>query len=239
MERPSELQFKRMRKAFSENRVDLISGDFEKKVPALEFEKEVFRHAEVFIVEHDWASAFETANLKNDVVRLPYDVCAFEFKFSGRAIVALATQFETDIVFAACVESEDTWLVTDGVRLVCYPEHQEREDALGECMKTISRQILAVCVALDAEVARTEIKREPHKSEHGSNNYAVGRPYHVVRLANRGPRPLNPSEGESGHRVRLHFRRGHWRHLPNHKVWINWMLVGDPDLGFVDKHYRL
>jgi hypothetical protein len=33
--------------------------------------------------------------------------------------------------------------------------------------------------------------------------------------------------------------RGHWRHYERHKTWIKWTLVGDPDLGFVDKHYRL
>jgi hypothetical protein len=38
---------------------------------------------------------------------------------------------------------------------------------------------------------------------------------------------------------RLHFRRGHYRHYPNHKLWIRWCLVGNPDLGFIDADYRL
>lgn len=37
----------------------------------------------------------------------------------------------------------------------------------------------------------------------------------------------------------LHFRRGHWRHYGEYKTWIKWMLVGDPELGFVDKMYKL
>lgn len=37
----------------------------------------------------------------------------------------------------------------------------------------------------------------------------------------------------------MHFRRGHWRHYQDHRTWIKWCLVGDPDLGFVDKHYKL
>jgi len=33
----------------------------------------------------------------------------------------------------------------------------------------------------------------------------------------------------------------HWfdSHLEFVKTWIRWMLVGDPDLGFIDKHYRV
>lgn len=51
------------------------------------------------------------------------------------------------------------------------------------------------------------------------------------------------------------MRRGHYRHYSNpdagsikyvndggfwlSKDWINWMLVGDPDVGIVEKEYRL
>lgn len=64
--------------------------------------------------------------------------------------------------------------------------------------------------------------------------------YHVVMLAHRRRlEPLPRDPGAEVTRKRLHFRRGHWRHYANHKTWIKWMLVGDPDLGFVDKEYRL
>jgi hypothetical protein len=39
-------------------------------------------------------------------------------------------------------------------------------------------------------------------------------------------------------RKRLHLRRGHWRHFATYRTWIKWMMVGNPDLGFVDKEYR-
>ena len=46
--------------------------------------------------------------------------------------------------------------------------------------------------------------------------------------------------GTGTHRSpRLHFRRGHWRHYEDHKTWIRWQMVGNPDLGFVEKQYRL
>ena len=44
-------------------------------------------------------------------------------------------------------------------------------------------------------------------------------------------------EPETG--KRLHFVRGHWRRYEEHKTWIRWRLRGDPDLGFIDKSYRI
>lgn len=38
---------------------------------------------------------------------------------------------------------------------------------------------------------------------------------------------------------RLHWRRGHWRHLATGKVWVRRCLVGDPARGFVEKDYRI
>lgn len=36
-----------------------------------------------------------------------------------------------------------------------------------------------------------------------------------------------------------HIDRAIWRRFETHKTWIKWTLVGDPDLGFIEKHYRL
>jgi hypothetical protein len=63
-----------------------------------------------------------------------------------------------------------------------------------------------------------------------------------VSLARRAAR-LEAREDDGlqvpGPKRRLHFRRGHFRHFDGWKTWVNWCLVGDPDLGFVDKHYKL
>jgi hypothetical protein len=80
------------------------------------------------------------------------------------------------------------------------------------------------------------------------------RSYNVVRL-HRKHTVRSECTTPTGRRVRCHYRRGHWRHyeLPSSgaeqvvdkdgilrsRTWINWMLVGDIDLGFVDKEYRL
>lgn len=75
-----------------------------------------------------------------------------------------------------------------------------------------------------------------------------------VSLARRNRRAYGGNGQDTGVHYRLHFRRGHWSHYSNpgageiqftdegylrSKSWINWMLVGDPDPGFVDKHYKL
>lgn len=67
----------------------------------------------------------------------------------------------------------------------------------------------------------------------------IEKAHHVISLANRRNRPAALGGDGSSRRRRLHFRRGHWRHFETHKTWIKWMLVGDPDLGFVEKEYRL
>ena len=41
-----------------------------------------------FIIEHDWAAAFDGAeDFEDGAVRMPYDVMMFEFRFSGRSVL--------------------------------------------------------------------------------------------------------------------------------------------------------
>ncbi len=109
-------------------------------------------------------------------------------------------------------------------------------------MTFVGSQIRALSIALDAEVAIKEVTRAPNKLNRVREKAErVPVPNHyVVSLAKRSrAAPMAVShEGEHGKR-RLHFRRGHWRHFETHKTWIRWMLVGNPDLGFVDKEYRV
>lgn len=239
IERPEGPSFRRMRKAVADGNTIYMDNDPESETPAYEFEKEVFRFAEVLLIEHDWAGALQSADVENAVVKLPYEVCAFEFRFSGRAVIALATQLETDIVFSPAIECGDRWLLTGGVT----PTRGiiDSGDGWSWLFDTLGAQVRAACIALDAEVAKSEAVREPYTGSPGKNSYHPPKAYHVVSLAHRRARPLAApgTETEIGRRVRLHFRRGHWRHFVDHKTWIRWMLVGDPDLGFVDKHYKL
>lgn len=238
IERPDGPSFRKLRKAVAEGRTAYLGKDPMATAPALDFEKEVFRHAEILVIEHDWAAAFSGSNIESATIRLPYDVCAFEFKFAGRAVIAFAIQADTDILFCPAICCGDLWIMTDFVFPLDFDPTDERTSCMIELLGELSEQIKAACIALDAEVAEATTVREAHSGS-GSGSSQPLKAHHVVSLANRRARPAALGGDGSGRRRRLHFRRGHWRHFETHKTWIKWMLVGDPDLGFVEKEYRL
>jgi hypothetical protein len=213
----------------------------------VDYEKEYLRLAEVFVVQHDWAAAFSHADdMKAAPFKLPYETCAFEFRISGRSVIALATEVDERIAFTPATHTSHGWFIPGFVYFQegdLWIENQEKydfKDSFEKIVPMIGDQIRAICIALDAEVATTTLTREPHSGQHNKNSYTVSKPYHVVSLARRARAvALESSVAPIGRKKRLHFRRGHWRHFSKFKTWIRWCLVGDPDLGFVDKEYRL
>jgi hypothetical protein len=238
LERPDGPAFRDLRRAISQDE-NLWYYDEKSGAPSesAALEKEVFRHAEVFVVEHDWASAFASSDMQGAPFKLPYDVCAFEFRLSGRPVIALATHLETKVFFSLAFGGPDGWLLPDYSIEVSDPPPLVGRP-MADIYARVGDQIRAICIALEAEVARSDVQREPYAGT-GKNTFSAARSYHVVSLARRAARPLAAPGNATGRRVRLHFRRGHWRHFETHKTWIKWMLVGDPELGFIDKHYRL
>jgi len=187
-----------------------------------------------FVVEHDWAAAFHGAEglTHQAQVRLPYPLCVFEFVISERRVAIIANEFRDDIYrLMPALESKHGWTFLNF-----------STPYLSAVKDLVEKSIHAICVALEAEVAETEVVRAPHKLNRARDRRgkALVPEYRVVRLARRTRVAPLPEVSQESHRgVRLHFRRGHWRHFDSHKTWIKWTLVGDPDLGFVDKHYRL
>lgn len=188
--------------------------------------------AHVFLVKHDWAKAFDGAVGVSDEWKLPYDLCVFEFVISGHPVIVIAMSKEVakdDPSQRACafIEINNEWATLGNLQPTC--PH----------LVFAWNQIRAICIALDAEVAVSSVERAPLRLN--ENRVRKGkspiRDYHVVDLSHRR-RVIGPGT-ETGTRKRLHFRRGHWRHFEQHKTWIKWMLVGDPDLGFVAKDYSL
>lgn len=189
-----------------------------------------------FLVEHDWRAAFSKAEqfeAVDDDVKLPFDFCMFEFRVSGHHICIYRTEGG---VVGWFVEVRSGWVFGDVSEIVTH--WRARHD---ELHLLLHGQIRAVCIALDAEVAERETVRAPEKLQR-SRIKRGKKPlsdYHVVRLTRRTRAAPLESDGEpTGRHTRLHFVRGHWRHFENHKTWIAWHLRGDPDLGFIDKHYR-
>lgn len=205
-----------------------------------------FARAQMLVIEHDWAGAMAKADLDAEF-RLPYDYVAFEMKIGGRPIVAEAmTNDDGEVTFCPNVKGPLGWLVPG------FATWKNGRWMIGNTGKPVSGfeafdvlalyigdQLRACCIALDAEVATTTAVRAHHRSNQPRGQATALRSYHVVSLARRTRAiPLSEPESTGQHR-RMHFRRGHWRHYESHKTWIKWMLVGDPDLGFVDKHYKL
>jgi len=193
----------------------------------------------VFIVEHDWAAAFKGAGEYDDTspFRLPYEHCMFEFSIRGRRVIVDAVENAeryADCDMAVFVELRTSvrvgWLAVDPV-----------DPAYIDMSKLALEQVRAICVSLEAQVAEAEAVRVPDKLRKARERSGKLPPFdhHVVRLHRRVRTARYEGEHVAGARRRLHFRRGHWRHYETHRTWIKWMLVGDPDLGFVDKEYRL
>lgn len=193
---------------------------------------------QVFLIEHDWGAAFSgAADYADGEYRLPFESCCFEMRLSGRRLMAV----ESEQGRLIAIQAERFWVVYPPVHLRGEAEDDEQEH-LRALSKLVETQVRAVCVALEAEVAMADVVRAPYKLNAARER--KGQPpiadYHVVSLTRRQRATPLPSGREPEHgKVRLHFRRGHWRHYENHKTWIKWNLVGNPDLGFINKHYRL
>lgn len=211
--------------------------------------------AKVFLVQHDWAGAF--ANAKGDDVgkanewRTPSDTTIFEFVLSGKHVCTYVASFDgmPDILIPF-FETRVGWGILYPFDLrsgIWKPFKTQATKDIGDWGKPfdlIFNQIRAMAIALDAEVVDANVVHAPYKLNQARQK--AGKlplyDYHEVSLTNRrrsAPLPLGMRDTIEYTKKRLHFRRGHWRHFENRKTWIRWMLVGNPDLGFVDKHYKV
>ncbi len=186
---------------------------------------------QIMLVEHDWAKAFAGAtDFDEGEFPLPYERCVFEFRLSGRRALVLLHHHQHIVITEI---GAGHWMATE--------ESDLADLKNGNRYGCLYDNIRAICIALDAEVAVTSVTRAPHRLNIAREKQ--GKPpindYHVINLARRSRvEALPASEHEARWHPRLHFRRGHWRHFTDHKTWIKWMLVGNPDLGFIDKEYR-
>jgi hypothetical protein len=218
----------KMKEAMAQERV-IDGGDKDNPAPISE---SIMNLQHTFVVKHNWAAAFEKAREFGGEFRLPYDVCTFEFRLSGRTVILFCLQSETEQMFTSFIEAQNHWYA---------PPFEKDKDECETWAKFLWDQVRAICIALDAEVATHTVIRAPYKLN--EKREKQGKPklldFHVVDLARRH-RVANPSGtmGGGGHK-RLHFRRGHWRHFETSKTWVKWCLVGNPDLGFIQKQYRL
>lgn len=194
----------------------------------------------VFLVEHEWEKAFDGAtDFADGEWHAPFDRCAFEFQVSGRRFIVLVDNSRP----VGCLMhiADKSWTFGADEEM----QGSGNGDPVSELYDRLVSIARAMCIALDAQVVVTEVVRAPYRLN--DSREKQGKPpindYHTVNLARRSRVSPLPDEfadhnDNAKWHPRLHFRRGHWRHLQNHKTWVRWTLVGDPDLGFIDKHYR-
>lgn len=129
-----------------------------------------------------------------------------------------------------------------------------------ELMEFLVEQVKAICVMLDARIAEVSVVEQP-KSLNAKRAKSGKSPlfdYRVVDLAKKYHRSAGSPTVPGSVRQRCHLRRGHWVHADQRprvdahrtdqrwqqhdgkwRTWVNWYLAGDPDLGFVEKEYKL
>lgn len=208
-----------------------------------------YEERQIIVVEHDWLSAFKDA-LRHEELSdfvLPFPLTVFELNLGGTIAIVHARMGEDhalklDYAFDC---GDGFWASPPG-----------DVKPTGVVYDTIYAHIKAICIALDSEVAVHEHRSAP--SALNVKRAKIGKPpleeFRIVRLhpKHRGRTTPSPSRfGTSQYpkrHVRMHFRRGHWVHFNSErysdgvrgtKKWINWMLVGDPDLGFIEHQYRI
>lgn len=207
------------------------------------------------VLEHDWAGAFRKAEDIAGEWEPPYPATAFEYGINGRRIIMLFEKDEGAASSAAAIflHLPMCWVLLTGFDLkadntivLASDTGPQDHPLLMELASLCVAQARFASIALDAKVAETEVIRAPHRLNRAREK--AGKlplyDYHVINLARRTrPSRLEPIEGgletEKRNSPRLHFRRQHWRYFANHCTRIPWTLAGDPDLGFIEKHYRL
>lgn len=194
---------------------------------------EAIKTATPFVVCHDWLATMGAGALDDyaGAIKLPYESCFFEFKVNDRPVLIYASQTEG-------LDPKAQPFMMLGNEWYC---GGEEDCGVGSAFHFLWLQVVAICAVLDAAVATHTVQRAPQALN--KKREKAGKPalydFHIVDLAKRARAAPSASSSDSGSRKRLHFRRGHWRHFEASKSWVRWCLVGDPDLGFIAKEYRL
>jgi hypothetical protein len=187
---------------------------------------------------------------------MPYDKCAFELILGGKRFISFVDD-DPSTTATLLIRTSVGWY-----RLAPFLT-KDKVEAFWPVVEALGRQIKAISVALEAKVADVELRSAPTVKR--KTEGVLTPRYHVVRLSRRHAKRYVYEAHEPSYRIALHFRSGHFKHyhldlgeeghvhtwLPRSvggrepcgcgawRTWTEWMLVGDPDLGFIDKEYRL
>lgn len=136
----------------------------------------------------------------------------------------------TDFVAIAMNADGITAHQVDGEEM---PAEDEVHTIVGVLQEWLTRLQTNACDAYEPEIRETFTNRR--KAEEGKPPSYSWRTVVVPSMLRA--RAMNGGTHAS---PRLHERRGHWRTIADgRKVWVRDCLVGDPDLGVVEKDYLL
>jgi hypothetical protein len=187
---------------------------------------------QVFLINHRWNEIMgSVAEMK-----LPYSNMVMEFTVSGRRIAAVCWEHPIEKLpkITLYIQARNGVWLTVGQRHVITAE-------LAAFKSQCFHLVFASLAALDAEAATTDFHQAPKfTNEKRIKKGKLPLPaYHVV-VVNKNRKRHDSTNEEYQGVVRLHWRRGHWRQYESGpRVWVKSHLVGNPDLGFIDKHYRV
>ena len=219
---------------------------------------------QVVVVEHDWGASVPPVDGE---WRLPYPLMCWEFRISGVRVLAFTDAETTEVPQLYCVYGrDDHWVIDDfyysvtgGATLGRGIPHRVRTDGWGGDLEfrrvatMVHSAIRAVCIMLDAQVARAE-----HVAASGTlvqrrvaQRKTPPRDHVVVRLFGRDHRRVHPGVKVAGRLTdarspqRGHWRKGTWVHYDDQdsgqvqyvneggfivsKTWRRWHFAGDPN----------
>lgn len=206
--------------------------------PTAEESHTFFHDHTPFLISTDWDSILgDEAVCNNDEFFLPYEICTFEMILNGRPFVSLNYD-AMSIAQSHPVDPDPPkftiGFIKAGRYWVCvFEEGQDIEFA-----KFAWNQVRATSIALEAGLVEAPATRAA-EGLNRKREKAGKEPLPDYRVVNLRRRYRTADTARStGRHQRLHFRRGHWRHYPDHKTWVRWYLAGDPSLGVIQKHYE-
>jgi hypothetical protein len=195
---------------------------------------------QIFVIQHNWAKLLRDQALpqidRDAVPPLPFDHCAFEYRIGppGSYLLAFATTDDRVRSHIAVADRPPFRIMHWGMTFD--GDFQTLQD---ERIINFSAAVVeATLIAMDSGVASAAARGCSDKLQKAREKRGKPRidEYHVVDVVRR---ERNAHSGGGAHASpRLHFRKGHWAHNDTKRWWVKWCMVGNPDLGFIDKHYR-
>ena len=198
----------------------------------------------VFVINEDLTNFVDVGP---DEMVLPFDELWVVLNIDNQKIIARASNSgsgnfkDRKVILPYIKENDGSWRYLAGSNMLDANGNQISSES--EFAVRIMNIISTAFALLEAEVCKLEKIEAPQKlnKKRLKNGNLPLNDYHVIQLGHQyqGYTPHGAND-EPSYRVRLHFRRGHWRKTTDSgKIWIKWCLVGDPALGFVEKHYQI